>query len=103
MDRPGAQCRRVTMGNDGRDYPRNVPFDVAYFNSRLGVREAATVTALGLLQVPTQTTLTASVGFGLSNILASLPGIMVLLTAQPLQKPPIVNAPASIRSPEHSK
>ena len=68
-----------------------------------GVREAAAATALSLLQVPTQIALTASVGFGLSSIIASLPGILVLLTPRPSQKLPTVNALASIRSPEHLK
>jgi uncharacterized membrane protein YbhN (UPF0104 family) len=44
-----------------------------------GVREAAMVTGMGLLHVPSELALAISVGFGLSMILASLPGLFCLL------------------------
>lgn len=44
-----------------------------------GVREAALVTGLGLLQVPADIALTISVSFGLSLVVASLPGVPALM------------------------
>jgi len=44
-----------------------------------GVREAALVTGLGLVHVPADVALTISVGFGLSAMLASLPGLPAML------------------------
>ena len=41
-----------------------------------GLREAAMVTGLGLLDIPASVALTTSVGFGLSLLLASLPGLI---------------------------
>lgn len=44
-----------------------------------GVREAALITGFGLLQIPAELALATSVGFGLSVILASLPGLPALM------------------------
>jgi len=44
-----------------------------------GVREAAMVSGMGLLHVPSELSLAISVGFGLSMIIASLPGVFCLL------------------------
>ena len=68
-----------------------------------GVREAAMITAFGLLQISAQLALTASVAFGVSAILASLPGILVLSTARRLPAPAPADEPSSIRYSEHSK
>ena len=45
-----------------------------------GVREAAMVTGMGLLGVPAGLALTTSVAFGISMIIASLPGLPALMT-----------------------
>jgi uncharacterized membrane protein YbhN (UPF0104 family) len=47
-----------------------------------GVRETAMITGLGLLQVPAQLALATSVAFGLSMLLASLPGMPVVAAAR---------------------
>jgi uncharacterized membrane protein YbhN (UPF0104 family) len=44
-----------------------------------GVREAAMVTGLGVLQVPPSLAMATSIGFGFSMILASLPGLFGVL------------------------
>jgi hypothetical protein len=44
-----------------------------------GVREAALVTGFGLLQIPAELALATSIGFGLSVVFASLPGLPGLM------------------------
>ena len=43
-----------------------------------GVREAALVSGFDLLDVPSELALATSIGFGLSGIVASLPGLFSL-------------------------
>jgi len=48
-----------------------------------GVREAAMVTGFSLLHVPPEIALTTSIGFGLSRIAASLPGLLFIIKQAP--------------------
>lgn len=58
-----------------------------------GVREAALITGFGLLHLPAALALAISIGFGMSVILASLPGMFVLMQKQ-------IDWQALFRSPE---
>jgi hypothetical protein len=60
-----------------------------------GIRETAVITGLGLLQVPAQIALASSVAFGVSMLLASLPGMPVVLGARrSLSSAPLESADA---------
>ncbi len=63
-----------------------------------GVREAATVTGLGLLGIRPEIALMISVCFGASMILASLPGLPVILARR--AKQPSFSTPPAIIRPE---
>jgi hypothetical protein len=47
-----------------------------------GIRETAVITGLGLVHVPAQIALAASVAFGVSMLLASLPGMPLVVAAR---------------------